>query len=141
MAVVRYNRPISKVGFRILNQTNPQAAAALGGFSPTYGGLGQISSSDSATLANNGFTSAQISQIFASYNAGALSATGYNELLMGTVAPGELSQFLNYDVGAPTDTSSWFTDPTQALITGVPNWSLVALGGVVLMAIVLAGKK
>ena len=37
--------------------------------------------------------------------------------------------------GAATATTppSWFTDPTQELISGVPNWGLVAGGGVILL--------
>jgi hypothetical protein len=33
-------------------------------------------------------------------------------------------------VGATATTASWFTDPTQELISGIPNWALVAAGGV-----------
>lgn len=33
--------------------------------------------------------------------------------------------------GATASTGSWFTDPTQALVPGLPNWSLLAAAGFV----------
>jgi hypothetical protein len=40
-----------------------------------------------------------------------------------------------------TTTASWFTDPTQELISGIPNWGLVAGAGVGLLALMSMGGK
>ncbi|HEV2471877.1 MAG TPA: hypothetical protein VGS41_04385, partial [Chthonomonadales bacterium] len=41
---------------------------------------------------------------------------------------------------AATPAASWFTDPTQELITGVPNWGLVAGAGLALM-LLMRGRR
>jgi hypothetical protein len=40
-----------------------------------------------------------------------------------------------------TTTASWFTDPTQEVISGIPNWGLVAGAGVGLLALMSMGGK
>jgi acid phosphatase family membrane protein YuiD len=41
-----------------------------------------------------------------------------------------------------TAAPSWFTDPNQALISGMPNWELLALGGAgIFLLSLLKGKK
>jgi hypothetical protein len=39
-----------------------------------------------------------------------------------------------------TSTGNWFTDPTQELISGIPNWGIVAAAGVGLL-LLIGGKK
>ena len=38
-----------------------------------------------------------------------------------------------------TSTASWFTDPTQEIISGIPNWGLIAVAGLGLF--LMMGKK
>jgi hypothetical protein len=40
-----------------------------------------------------------------------------------------------------TTTASWFTDPTQEIISGVPNWGLVVGGAGVVLLLVMGGKR
>jgi hypothetical protein len=122
MPYATYNRPISKVGFRVMNQTNPQAAAALGGRYPfTYGGLGQTASaSDQATLTSI-YGSTTANQIVGAYQSGVLSADGYQQLVSGTVDPSEVGDFINADLGAAT-TPSWLQWLEQPSFGGIPNW-------------------
>src|SRR5215475_6320698 len=118
MNYVSYHRPWSKVGFRLIGATTPAHAAALSGI----GSLGD----DTSTLANYGFTSAEIAQITSAHQSGALSDAGYQQLVSGTVDPSQLGDFLAADLGAPTASPSWFTQST--MISGIPNWTFVALG-------------
>lgn len=150
MAYVSYNRPLSKVGFRLFGATRPAEAAAMGGvgslgdpaaWTHPYTGLGALGD-DAATLASIGFTAAQISQIMAAHQSGALSDGGYQALVSGYIAPNDLAAFLESDVGytGPTSTFSWFTEST--LIPGIPNVATlaIALGGVSVLAALVSRR-
>lgn len=106
MPYTSYNRPLSQVGFRMMRQTHPAHAAALSGI----GSLGD----DSATLANVGFSSAQISQILSAYQSGALSDGGYQALVSGFVDPSQLEDFLAADPGAAATSGA-------ASVAGIPT--------------------
>lgn len=43
--------------------------------------------------------------------------------------------------GAAASSGDWFTDPTQELISGFPNWLLLAAGGVAAFALFHAGRR
>jgi hypothetical protein len=124
MPYITYNRPISKVGFRQMNQTSPARAAALSGI----GTLGD----DTATLATIGFDPSQIAQIVSAHNSGALSDAGYQQLVSGTVDPSQLAAFLDADLGAPETTS---------LIPGVPNWELTAFAAAAVLLLVVGSMR
>jgi hypothetical protein len=45
------------------------------------------------------------------------------------------------DPNTTTVSGSWFTDPTQEMISGVPNWALLAAAGLGLWAMTSGGKR
>lgn len=71
---------------------------------------------DSATLADVGFSPAQITTILQAHASGALSDTGYNQLVSGNVDPAALTDFLGADVGAPQSGLSLTTLGLAALV-------------------------
>jgi hypothetical protein len=68
-----------------------------------------------------------------------LTATGSNALSPTSVTNQANGSMLT---PTPTGTGDWFTDPTQEVISGLPNWALVVMGGAGLFMVVsLAGKR
>lgn len=131
MPRVAYNRPISRVGMRIFNQTHPAHAAALSGIR-SLGDATTAEQTDRATLSMIGFNPQQVDQIISFHDSGALSDDGYQQLLSGTVAPPMLADFLNADLGAQT---------TGSLLANVPNWELAAGGAALILLLVLGSRR
>lgn len=113
MSRVAYDRPFSAVGFRPYRQTTPFAAAQ------GLAGLGYLGD-DSATLAQWGFTPAQVAQIIDAHNSGALSDTGYQFALQGGVPVSDLASFLEQDPGASAEAAA-VAAGGSAPAAGVPN--------------------
>lgn len=115
MSRVAYDRPFSAVGFRPYRHTTPfEAAQGLAGI----GYLGD----DSATLAQWGFSPAQVQEIIDAHNSGALSDNGYQFALQGGVPVSDLAQFLAEDPGAPAEAAAIAAGGTApAAAAGVPN--------------------
>lgn len=116
MSRVAYDRPFSAVGFRPYRHTTPfEAAQGLAGI----GYLGD----DSATLAQWGFSPAQVQEIIDAHNSGALSDNGYQFALQGGVPVSDLAQFLAEDPGAPAEAAAIAAGgtPPPAPAAGIPN--------------------
>ena len=64
------------------------------------------------------------------------TATGTSALSSNSVT----SQ-ANGTVVSTTTTGNWFTDPTQEVISGLPNWGLVAIGGAGLLMVISMARR
>jgi hypothetical protein len=122
----------------------------------TLGWLGD----DSSTLTDLGFSATQIAQIETAHASGALSDSGYNQIVSGNVPPQNVADFMAADPGATvssaptaavstlpgtmltpgpsprvavpvTSFGAWFSQST--LIAGLPNWILLAAVAVPLL--------
>ncbi len=56
------------------------------------------------------------------------------------VAASAPSQTAAVTATTPASTPSWFTDPSQELITGIPNWGLLAAGAAVALLLMRRGR-
>lgn len=119
---------------------------------------------DTAAMQNQGYSPEQISQVLAAHASGALSDAGYNAIISGFVSADNLAGFLDQDPGAPAVRSlpqtsvpmrppgqlppgpaprvsyppsssafSWFSQST--LLTGIPNWGVLA-GAVIVLPLI-----
>ena len=131
--------------------------------------LGDVTiSAEQANLLSLGFNSFQIQQIEGAHANGALSDSGYNQIVSGNVTPDNLADFMAADPGASQTSSApsiavsnvnaplvprsspsvmvptssfgaWFSQ--SSLIGGIPNY--LVLGGLVaaLMILPVGGRR
>lgn len=114
MSRVQYDRPFSAVGFRPYRRMTPHIAAQ------GLAGMGYLGD-DAAMLAMHGLSQAQIAQIIAAHNSGALSDMGYQFALAGGVPPDQVQSFLDQDPGASAEAAAITAGGSVPTAAGVPN--------------------